>query len=80
MKFEIEITRTVEETARITVEVAKADVVEEYDLTGEDKADWQGYVEDYLHANGGEDWDSLVDMDEVERNTEDWQLNHVEGI
>jgi hypothetical protein len=47
-KFEVELETRITKTQSYVVNITKAEVIEHFDLEGEDKAEWVDHVEDYL--------------------------------
>lgn len=59
-KFQFQLFERVARRQHYEITVTKAEIVEAFDLEGDDKADWRDYVEDYL-------MDFIGPVDAVER-------------
>lgn len=76
-KFVVEVTKTVEFSQTIKVNVTKADVVEALGLKGEDRKEWRQHVHEYLE-NDPETLAAGEVTDESENDGAEYQVDSVE--
>ena len=77
-KFQVTMTRNVQETVVIEVSVTKAEIVEGCDLEGEERDDWRDYAEDWISMNVALDDEYEQQQPNVERDTSDeWEVDEV---